>query len=1204
MKLKHNWLYLAALIVLAIPLAFMVINAGAVYIGDGSKQNSSGGWDITDYGKCVTGIKADGTMSVDTTLTSRPDCLTTYYPAYTTEATCLAFTNSESSSHYWASMCLASDGTAISLKGLDRNANMCEQAITAAGKTPKGWVCVDSGYTTSATCTAAFLSWDSALSKCVNPTKVQATCTGAGATGGTTTLAWTSRSWASACTAAWVYTGPAGDGAPGFCYTTVNLTTAYGTSATCPITTPGFSWGSSKCTFSYGITGYANAAITMKDKATTYAAADAAVDLSALTQGQCLANGASWSTGTVKSGTSSVATTPAASTIATVTATRAGCLECHNSTSGNNGYAERWKESYLKTGHKNMLRKVTAGKSWNGPNGSAHNTDGTNGINFGTSTTNAYVILANPYCSDTTYTTQTTCEAAAKTWIETPKLFYLYGNWMAPNPTLAYNTNGDGVTTSYSCAACHTTGWSNSSKGLCSDTSNTTQATCTAAGATWVASTGIQGTTGAEPAASFSGIKGVTGVWDLDGIQCTRCHAATFPAVTSGVTTLSSAQCSALGGTYSSTTFKCTWTENACKAAGGVWDSASSTKCTFTSTHNLVAEGGDITNLCFGCHQSPATDYSSVTDTTGKKNVDPTVIPTGSGHGANWGREFNGHVLGNQFLNSPHAQFSGTITPNNLGKWNLNYDASYASTFGGNNCRTSTTAGSGSILATVIKDGEIEKIKSLADCNLANGKTSGDETSYGYWQSEGQGSCSTCHDVHQSIVPAVNAEEPLRRECVTCHTDKEENINHAAGRGTPLQNPAVSCEVCHMPKSTSEGLPMHLWRINSDPNYDTFPAQAEFQGGTCSINTFDADGYAVNSTEAKCTTAGGTWTAASAKTRAAKTAADGSYTKAVWVDLDAACGQCHGGSKGSGAVANGARYLTKLTLAKAAKTMHGGLATENWIVASFTKTQTPSQLNVVDFDASGSTCPSGATCTYAWDFGDSSTDTVVKPSHTFAAAGGTFNVKLTVSASGYPDSSVTLPVVVSGSAAPVAGMTVSATDRNLTKAGTQIYVLDEISVTDTSTDANSDIEKTIINWGDRTTEEIASGSTATHSYIRNGAKKITLTVTDSTGRKSQKTATVVVVALTGKVSGTVTNSAETPANVAGAKVVLKNVKGKTVKSATTKSNGSYSLSNLSGGNYTVEVSKSGCTSTSAAASITKSVASVSLDFALGGDECK
>ena len=80
--------------------------------------------------------------------------------------------------------------------------------------------------------------------------------------------------------------------------------------------------------------------------------------------------------------------------------------------------------------------------------------------------------------------------------------------------------------------------------------------------------------------------------------------------------------------------------------------------------------------------------------------------------------------------------------------------------------------------------------------------------------------------------------------------------------------------------------------------------------------------YLSDISSANCTTTGvgGTWTAAT-KTRSAQTAPDGTYTNAVWVDLDLACGQCHGGSIGT-TTYNGAPYISKTALAAAATGMH------------------------------------------------------------------------------------------------------------------------------------------------------------------------------------------------------------------------------------------------------------------------------------------
>ncbi len=125
-------------------------------------------------------------------------------------------------------------------------------------------------------------------------------------------------------------------------------------------------------------------------------------------------------------------------------------------------------------------------------------------------------------------------------------------------------------------------------------------------------------------------------------------------------------------------------TQASCEAAGNVW--SSSTGCAATGTHNnaTIILGQNTTNLCFGCHQSLAkTANGTGADTdlnlTGKipvaNNVTaPAYVP-----------KYSGHVIGDQFLNSPHARFTGTITPNKLGRYDLttNDKSQYTSTFNG-----------------------------------------------------------------------------------------------------------------------------------------------------------------------------------------------------------------------------------------------------------------------------------------------------------------------------------------------------------------------------------------------------------------------------------------------------------------------------------------------------------------------------------------
>jgi hypothetical protein len=167
----------------------------------------------------------------------------------------------------------------------------------------------------------------------------------------------------------------------------------------------------------------------------------------------------------------------------------------------------------------------------------------------------------------------------------------------------------------------------------------------------------------------------------------------------------------------------------------------------------------------------------------------------------------------------------------------------------------------------------------------------------------------------------VNGQEGLRKECGSCH----ENSDYAAAvAGTPqyedakMAHPRTTstpwdtaqfgndpCVVCHMPKPTAADFPMHVWRINTDAAYSTFPTALEFGiGGT-------------------------------ATRKNANTAPDSKgYANAVWVDLDLACGQCHNGSVAEAPV------FTKSQLSGAAKGLHdGGSATSSDCLSCHSTTQ-------------------------------------------------------------------------------------------------------------------------------------------------------------------------------------------------------------------------------------------------------------------------
>ena len=689
---------------------------------------------------------------------------------------------------------------------------------------------------------------------------------------------------------------------------------------------------------------------------------------------------------------------------------------------------------------------------------------------------------------------------------------YIFGDWMAPAPDGLDTVvdMGGGVakyngTSNYSCAACHTTGWSNPAAGLCSLSSKTTQAACESAGGTWYPSTGIQGTTGAEPLASFpSYTSGITGTWDLDGIQCTRCHAVTFPAVTG------------------------------------------------TTTHETpdILDGQNVNNMCFGCHQGIAktangTGADADLDLTGKipvKNTAtaPAYVP-----------EYNGHIIGNQFLNSPHARFTGTITPNTLGKYDLttNDKSQYDSTFNGWICRSGTGGpGSGSILKTYVNPstGAAEIIKSSADCSTAGGQW---VVAGGSAVTTQQGSCTTCHDVHQSIVPEVRAKEPFVRECTTCHVDQAASYpalsavttnRHPAGPGTPREYegtaPASPCEICHMPRATGGGMPSHIVRISVDPAYSTFPTSAEFLGNTKKI---------------------------------ANTAPDGTFTNAVWTDLDISCGQCHGPG-------GSAHLISKGLIATYAQGMHTGGSISatcadchnSTTTAHPTGTNTPAQCSdchattragvkptveaacitchastgtashqftaaqITTYAAAihaGGSAPA-ATCTDCHAEIPTTlinhpiktcTDCHAKPGvvPTFVTAcnschGGSAGMSRVSSGAHFISASYLATAVgkIHKNAAPKASMTLIAVDSDPTRVGTQVKINATVQVIDTSTDQNENLSSIKVNWGDNSPATImAPGEAANHAYTRIGIKTITLTGTDLKGLKSTVKQKITVV---------------------------------------------------------------------------------------------
>ncbi|TQV88732.1 M20/M25/M40 family metallo-hydrolase [Aliikangiella coralliicola] len=147
------------------------------------------------------------------------------------------------------------------------------------------------------------------------------------------------------------------------------------------------------------------------------------------------------------------------------------------------------------------------------------------------------------------------------------------------------------------------------------------------------------------------------------------------------------------------------------------------------------------------------------------------------------------------------------------------------------------------------------------------------------------------------------------------------------------------------------------------------------------------------------------------------------------------------------------------------------------------------------FDGSASTDPDGSVQSYAWNFGDGSSSTQQKPTHTYRSA-GSYNVTLTVTdnegATGDANKSVT--VSDGGSNAPTARI-----DASCDKLACQF------------TGSNSSDDGRIVsyewNFGDSAT---SSQTDPAHSYATSGSYQVSLKVTDDDGLSDTATRTVNV----------------------------------------------------------------------------------------------
>ena len=184
----------------------------------------------------------------------------------------------------------------------------------------------------------------------------------------------------------------------------------------------------------------------------------------------------------------------------------------------------------------------------------------------------------------------------------------------------------------------------------------------------------------------------------------------------------------------------------------------------------------------------------------------------------------------------------------------------------------------------------------------------------------------------------------------------------------------------------------------------------------------------------------------------------------------------------SGAIDEVAVYPNELSPAQVGDRFAKGNGAAN-VAPTAAFTSSPDNL-VVSFDGTSSTAGEGTITSYVWTFGDGSTGTGAKPSHTYAA-GGTYNVALTVADNSGGTKTITEPVTVAAAnVAPSAAFT--STSKNLTVS------LDASG----SKDTDGTVASYAWNFGDNTT---GTGVNPSHTYVTANTYLVTLTVTDNQG---------------------------------------------------------------------------------------------------------
>lgn len=172
-------------------------------------------------------------------------------------------------------------------------------------------------------------------------------------------------------------------------------------------------------------------------------------------------------------------------------------------------------------------------------------------------------------------------------------------------------------------------------------------------------------------------------------------------------------------------------------------------------------------------------------------------------------------------------------------------------------------------------------------------------------------------------------------------------------------------------------------------------------------------------------------------------------------------------------------------------------------VPSFTVTPTPANTRkVLNFDASATTdegVACGSRCSYAWNFGDSTTGTGLTTTHEYRSA-ATYTVALTVTDERGTSATATQSLVVAATAPPTAIFRISPTPVGVNQ---QAF----FNASESRPTAGRQIVSYAWNFGEGST---GSGVTVSHSYSALGSYSIVLTVTDDSDAVGQATQTLSV----------------------------------------------------------------------------------------------